>query len=63
MTDERTSFSSNTDAQSSVEQSEPTTLKESCKSGTEALKANKNIECANQFSVKSVDLILNKGKS
>lgn len=57
MTDERAYFGPSTAAQSSLEQSEPSTLKESWDNVTQTLKANESIECTNQFSVKSVDLI------
>lgn len=57
MTDESTSFSPDKDAQSSLEQSEPTTLKKKWSNVAQMLKANEKIKCTNQFNVKSVDLI------
>lgn len=56
MINESTSFSPNKDAQSSLEQTEPTTLKKSWSNVAQMLKANKRIEHTNQFSVKSVTL-------
>lgn len=57
MTDERASFGPNTAEQSSLEQSEPSTLKESWDDVTQTLTSNESIECTNQLSAKSVDLI------